>query len=268
MTEYEKNNNANKEVENNDDFLEIDNLNINQEVDIKENPKKHIVHNKKQTMKNSLDENCINIPENIDSLKKIKTPQKEPRKITYEDIYLGNEMLVTRAKSFSKDLERNNKFIRQFSKMYNRLSNFNNISIGNTSNNSNSNNNSGSTNNISNISLNEEEEYDDEDIGILRNNSFDYFGKKEESSHLKDFLTSINNHRKTTYENILFEGDNIFIDEDEKKNENIFFIENETEVNNLNYYNKKNKCKLSYISLNLFIKNSISPSYSKGNIAN
>ena len=254
MTEHEKNNNANKEVENNDDFLEIDNLNINQEVDIKENPKKHIVNAKKQTMKNSLDENCINIPENIDSLKKIKTPQKEPRKITYEDIYLGNEMLVTRAKSFSKDLERNNKFIRQFSKMYNRLSNFNNISIGNTSNNSNSNNNSGSTNNISNISLNEEEEYDDEDIGILRNNSFDYFGKKEESSHLKDFLTSINNHRKTTYENILFEGDNIFIDEDEKKNENIFFIENETEVNNLNYYNKKNKCKLSYISLNLFIK--------------
>ena len=254
MIEDEKDNNTdNKEEENNDDFLEIDNLNINQEVDIKENPKKHIVNSKKQTMKNIQDENCINCPDEIDSIKKIKT-FKKTRKITYDDIYLGNEMFVTRSKSFSKDLERNNKYIKQFSKMYNKSSNFNNISIENTSNNSNSNNNSGSTNNISNISLNEEEEYEDDDIGLLRNNSYDYFGKKEESTQLKVFLASINNHRKNNYENILLEGDNIFIDEDEKKNENIFFIENETELKSLSYYNKKNRCNLSYISLNLFIK--------------
>ena len=48
--------------------------------------------------------------------------------------------------------------------------------------------------------------------------------------------------------------DKNFIDEDEQKNKNIFFITNETELNNLNYYNKKNKCNISYISLNLFIK--------------
>ena len=106
--------------------------------------------------------------------------------------------------------------------------------------NSNSNNNSSSTNNISNISLGEEEEYDDDEIGVIRNNSCDYFSKAEERSHLKDFLASINNYRKNT-ENMIDEEDNIFIDEDEKKNENIFYIENETKLTNLLYYNKKNK---------------------------
>ena len=36
------------EEENNEDFLQIDNLNINNEVDIKENPKKHIANAKKK----------------------------------------------------------------------------------------------------------------------------------------------------------------------------------------------------------------------------
>lgn len=39
------------EEENNEDFLQIDNLNINNEVDIKENPKKHIANAKKAYFK-------------------------------------------------------------------------------------------------------------------------------------------------------------------------------------------------------------------------
>ena len=40
-------NNENNQNEDNDEFLDVGNLNINQEVDIKENPKKHIVNIKK-----------------------------------------------------------------------------------------------------------------------------------------------------------------------------------------------------------------------------
>jgi hypothetical protein len=201
--------------------LEIDNLNINQEVDIKENPKKHIVNTKKKhILKNSLDDNYID-SENLSSIKQKQSKKNIAKKsITYEDIYLGNEMLITRAKSLPKDFDKNNKYIKNFSKMYNKRysSNSNNSSMSNNSNNSNSNsnNNSSSTNNISNISLGEEEEYDDDEIGVIRNNSCDYFSKAEESSHLKDFLASINNYRKNT-ENMIDEEDNIFIDEDEKK---------------------------------------------------
>jgi hypothetical protein len=135
-------------------------------------------------------------------------------------------MFIIRSKSLPKDSEKSNKYINNFLKMYYKHYHTNSINSS-TSNNSNSNNNSNSTNNISNISLGDEEEYDDEDAGILRNNSYEYFGKKEESTHLKDFLISINNHRKNIYENIFDEDDKVFVDEDEKKNENIFFIENE-----------------------------------------
>ena len=246
-------NNTNEE-ESNEDYLQIGNLNINNEVDIKENPKKHIANTKKkQILKTSLDVNNKNISENTSKMKKNKALKSEKRRITYDDIYLGNEMFIIRSKSLPKDSEKSNKYLNNFLKMYFKNYHTNSINSS-TSNNSNSNNNSNSTNNISNISLGEEEEYDDEDTGILRNNSYEYFGKKEESTHLKDFLTSINNHRKNIYENIFDKDDKIFVDEDEKKNENIFFIENETELNNLNYYSKKNKCKISYITLNLFIK--------------
>ena len=46
--EDKKNNIVNNENDYDDDFLEMGNLNINQEVDIKENPKKYIVDSKKQ----------------------------------------------------------------------------------------------------------------------------------------------------------------------------------------------------------------------------
>ena len=250
------------EEENNEDFLQIDNLNINNEVDIKENPKKHIANaKKKHILKNALDVNCNDSSEKNTIMIQDKTIKSEKRRITYDDIYLGNEMLISRSKSLPKESEKNNKYLNTFLKMYYKNNHSNSINS-NTSNNSNSHNNSNSTNNISNsnsnsnsnISLGDEEEYDDDDAGILRNNSYEYFGKKDESTHLKDFLVSINNHRKNIYENIFDEDDKIFIDEDEKKNENIFFIENETKLNNLNYYSKNNKCKISYITLNLFIK--------------
>ena len=248
-----------KENDENEDFLQIDNLNINQEVDIKENPKKHMVNTKKHILKNSLDDNYIDTTENISMKQNKKNSAK--RNITYDDIYLGNEMFVAPPKSYPRDYEKNNKYLTRFTKMYDKAysSNSHNSSISNNSNNSNnsnsnSNNNSGSTNNISNFSISEEEEYEEDDTVIIRNNSFDLLGSKGESSHLKDFLASINNYRKSTHDNIIDEEDNIFIDEDEKKNKNIFFIESEKELNNLNYYNKKNKCNISYITINMFIK--------------
>ena len=249
--------NNDKKEDDKDLSIEIDNLNINQEVDIKENPKKHLVNTKKkQILQNNIDnENIINIKE-----KKIN--------ITFDDIYLGNEMFLSAPKSYPRDNEKNNNFLNDFCKMYSRKisSNRNNsyYSFTSNSNNSNSNrdsnncennssnHNNSSTNNISNYSLAEEEEYDDDEVGIFRNNSYNNFFDKKESSHLRDFLSSINNYRIST--NIFSEEENIFVDEDEKKDVNIFYIENEKELTELSYYSKKNKCNISFITLNLFIK--------------
>ena len=265
MEENENKININNNFEKEDDkdiSLEIDNLNINQEVDIKENPKKHIVNvKKKQILKSNSEEKNIS---------EITTSKKEKKiHITYDDIYLGNEMLVSAPKSFPGDNEKNNKFLIDFANKYNKknISNRNNSCYSfstyscsgrdtnqdsnNTENNSFNQKNS-SSNNINNYSLSEEEEYEDDDYGVIRNNSYNNLGDKKENSHLKDFLSSINHYHESI--NIFSDEKNIFTDEDEKKNENIFYIENETELNNLNYYSKKNKCNISYISLNLFIK--------------
>ena len=264
MEDEDEKNKITNEIEKEDDkdlSLEIDNLNINQEVDIKENPKKHIVNTKKkQILKNNIDNDSNS--ENI-IIKKDKKIH-----ITYDDIYLGNEMFVSEPKSFPRDNEKISKYLIDFSSMYSKKfnSNRNNSCYSFTSNSgsnrdSNSNNldnnsfnhNSSSTNNISNnFSLVEEEEYDDDDYCIIRNNSSNNLNDKKVSSHLKDFLASINQYHVNN--SIFSEEKNVFMDEDEKKNENIFYIENETELNDLNYYSKKNKCNISYISLNLFIK--------------
>ena len=260
MNEKEEDKNIQNKIiedENAEDFLQIDNLNINQEVDITENPKKHIVNIKKKILlNNSLDDNYIESSENISNKK-----NSSKKCITYEDIYLGNEMLKPRPKSFPKDYEKNNNYIKTFSKMYNKSysSNSHNSSISNNSSNSNnsnshSNKNSESTNNISNASIDQEEEYDDEeDVGILRYNSYEFFGKKKDSLHLKDYLIRRDFFGKKN-ENNFYEDNNPFTDEDEVVNKNIFFIENENELRNLCYYNKKNKCNISFISINIFIK--------------
>ena len=266
MVENENDIKINK-IENEEDkdmTLEIGNLNINQEVDIKENPKKHIVNvKKKQILINSVEEN--NISENSNS------KDKKIINISCDDIYLGNEMFFSAPRSYPGDYEKRNKFLTDFALMYNKKNSNNHNSIysyisnsGKSCNNHdscnrdsnnlerNSCNNNLSTTNMSNNCLTEEEEYDDDDYAVFHNNSFDNLDEKKESSHLKDFISSINHYRIST--NIFSDEKNIYIDEDEIKNENIFFIENETELNNLNYYSKKNKCNISYISLNLFIK--------------
>ena len=262
MEEDEKNkitNNTEKE-EDKDCSLEIDNLNINQEVDIKENPKKHIVNTKKkQILKNNIEDDTISENNIIQKEKKIH--------ITYDDIYLGNEMFVSAPKSFPRDQEKVNKYLMDFSTMYSKKynANRNNSCYSFTSNSGNSNrdsnnldnnsfnHNSSSTNNISNnFSLVEEEELDDDDYAIIRNNSSNNLGDKKENSHLKDFLASINHYHVNN--DIFSEEKSVYVDEDEEKNKNIFYIENETELNDLIYYSKKNKCNISYISLNLFIK--------------
>ena len=266
MEEEEKKININtiEKEDEKDMSIEIDNLNINQEVDIKENPKKHIVNaKKKQILINSIEED--NISENLNSKK-----QKEIS-ISYDDIYLGNEMFFSAPRSYPGDYDKKNKFLTDFAQMYNKknsnrhnsiysyISNSgsnrdssnrdsNNLDINTNS----SNHNSSSTNNISNMLLAEEEELDDDDYAEFHNNSFDNLDMKKESSHLKDFISSINHYRIST--NIFSDEKNTYTDEDELKNQNIFFIENETELNDLNYYSRKNKCNISYISLNLFIK--------------
>ena len=211
--------------------------NINQEVDIKENPKKHIVSTKKL---NYFKSNSLNLDSNLSD----NSPKKNRKikRITYEDIYLGSDMLFSRPKSFPRDYEKNNRFLLNFSKskMKKSSSNLSLKKLEEKSSNS--------------LSATEEEENDEEDFGILRSNTFEYFCQKGESSHLKDFLTSLNNHRNHTCEDIIKNENKKFIDEDEIQNKNIFYIENETELNNLNYYSKKNKCNISYITLNLFLK--------------
>ena len=238
----EKNNNDNKidNDENSDEFLDIGNLNINQEVDIIENPKKHLVNTKKL---NFLKSNTFNIDSMDDSPRK----NKKTKRITYEDIYLGNDMFIAPPKSYPRDYEKNNLLL-SFSNSISKKSssNMNLINLGESKFDNKRN------KHISNVL--EEEDDEDEDFGILRSNTFEYFCQKGEIAHLKDFLTSLNSHRKHTYEDIIKQEDSKFVDEEEKKNKNIFYIENETELNNLNYYNKKNKCNISYLSLNLFIK--------------
>ena len=261
--ECENENKIENSIEKEDDkdcSIEIDNLNINQEVDIKENPKKHLVNiKKKQMLQNNEDDDTHSENNIITKEKKIH--------ITYDDIYLGNEMFVSAPKSYPRDREKNNKYLIDFSSMYYKKysSNRNNscysftsnsISNGDSNNldNNSFNHNSSSTNNMSNnFSYGEEEELDDDDYSIIRNNSSNNLHEKRESSHLKDFLASIN-HYHINNNDIYSEEKSTFIDEDEKKNGNIFYIENSTELNDLNYYSKKNKCNISYISLNLFIK--------------
>ena len=247
MEEEEKKLNINtiEKEDEKDMSIEIDNLNINQEVDIKENPKKHIVNaKKKQILINSIEED--NISENLNSKK-----QKEIS-ISYDDIYLGNEMFFSAPRSYPGDYDTKNKFLTDFAQMYNKknsnrhnsiysyISNSgsnrdssnrdsNNLDINTNS----SNHNSSSTNNISNMLLAEEEELDDDDYAEFHNNSFDNLDMKKESSHLKDFISSINHYRIST--NIFSDEKNTYTDEDELKNQNIFFIENETELNDLNY---------------------------------
>ena len=103
-------------------------------------------------------------------------------------------------------------------------------------------------------SATEEEKNVEEDFGILRSNTFQNYYIKGESSHLKDFLTSLNHHRNHICEDIIKNENTKYIDEDEIQNKNIFYIKDEKELNDLNYYSKKNKCNISYITLNLFIK--------------
>ena len=74
-----KNKNTNEE-ESNEDFLQIDNLNINDEVEIKENPKKHIANTKKkQILKDSLDINNKDTSENTSTIKQNKAIKSEKR---------------------------------------------------------------------------------------------------------------------------------------------------------------------------------------------
>jgi hypothetical protein len=241
--EDKKNNIVNNENDYDDDFLEMGNLNINQEVDIKENPKKYIVDSKKQ---NNLKANN----HSHNSKNCLESPNKKTKKvksITYDDVYLGDDMFVTAPKSYPRDYEKNNRIIISFTK---NASAKELLSIDSPRD---------STDKIKSKILeknfvDDDDENEEDDGGHIRSNTYDYYAQKGESRYLKDFLTSINNHRKHSFDDLTNQEDIEFVDEDVIVDGNIFFIENEAQLNNLNYYNKKNKCNISYITLNLFIK--------------
>ena len=188
------------------DFLN-DNLNINQEIDIQENPKKYQADQKKKQLLN--EEKVFN------SNKKDKNMKKNS--VTYDDIFLCNEMFIARSKTFPKFKEKNN-----------LISNLNNEQ------------NDDQRNSFD----------DEEDCGNLRYNSFSYYDNLGDVNYLKKLITNlpkkINNNFK--------EKESQYEDEEETKYKNIYFIENNSELNNLSYYSKNNKCNYSFISLNLFIK--------------
>ena len=108
-------------------------------------------------------------------------------------------MLITRPNSIPKNYKNNNKILKGFVRMYSSKSSkqlSNKISrntIGSSTDINTSN-----DNNVSNFILDEEEEEECE-YGKLRKNSFDI--SDNESSHLKDYIASINNFRENIKEN-------------------------------------------------------------------
>ena len=91
------------------DFLN-DNLNINQEIDIQENPKKYQAEAKKRQIENEKkDKKNKYLSSEIS-----KVLNKSKISITYDDIYLGNEVLKARSKTFPRYKEKN-KFGADFS---------------------------------------------------------------------------------------------------------------------------------------------------------
>ena len=119
--EEDINNNKENVKSNNEEFLldnDFDNLNINQEIDIKENPKKFLVDSKKKLLKlapmNLTKANSSDLSAKITNQKKYYN--KRNKKITFNDIYLGNDMFFCGPKSYPRDYEKNNKYLLEFSR--------------------------------------------------------------------------------------------------------------------------------------------------------
>ena len=203
----EKKNNQGNLEEYDLDFLN-DNLNINQEIDIQEHPKKYQADQKKKQL---LNEEKSSNNSKIDKNKKRGS-------VTYDDIFLRNEMFIVRSKTFPRFKEKNN-----------LINNLNNELNDNQRN-----------------SIDDEEE----DSGNLRYNSFSYNDNIGDVDYMKNIIENQPKKINTNFE----EKESLYKDEEEKKYQNIYFIENNSELNNLSYYNKNNKCNYSFISLNLFIK--------------
>ena len=189
------------------DFLN-DNLNINQELDIQKNPKKYQADQKKKQLLKQ---------EQSSNNKRDKNRKKSS--VTYDDIFLCNEMFIVRSKTFPRFKEKNN--------MISNLNNDQNENLNNSF-----------------------DDDDEEDSGNLRYNSFSFSDNLGDVNYLKKLIANQPKKINTNFE----EKESVYQDEEEKKNQNIFFIENNSELNNLSYYSKNNRCNYSFISLNLFIK--------------
>ena len=157
----------------NEDFDDIGNLNINLEVDKKDNQLKYVVKNKKKNLqKNSIDDNF-----NENEKKKEKKKKNSIRKgITYDDIYLGNDMFFSAPKSYPRVYEKNHKYQLSFKKS---ISNKSYLNISHKIDDINTKNNdlninlsvspSPNSNNINIINnIGEEDENEEDDFGLLR----------------------------------------------------------------------------------------------------
>ena len=169
------------------DFLN-DNLNINQEIDIQENPKKYQADQKKKQLLNE---------EKVSNNNK-KDKNKKKNSVTYDDIFLCNEMFIARSKTFPRFKEKNN-----------LITNLNN-------------------------EQNDEQRNsfdDEEDCGNLRYNSFSYYDNLGDVNYLKKLITNLPKKINNNFE----EKESKYEDEEETKYKNIYFIENNSELNNLSY---------------------------------
>lgn len=226
----------NVDVIEDDEFWLEGNLNINEEIDIKENPKKHQADEMKKKLRRRsslpLEDNDLPkvfIVERKRSFKldtnqlhrRISTSSSMKRfckkYITYDDIYLDDDMFVISSNSFPGDFEESNPIMESFIDYYDN-----------------------------------KEVFGEVERNHIRYNSYGFAYTVDSSVHTKYINTSKKN-RIDNNQLMEYIANTKFEDEDEKVNENISLI-GEDKIGELNYYSNKNKCKFSFISINLFIK--------------
>lgn len=251
--------------EDNDDEVLCGNLNINQEIDIIANPKKYQVTEMKKKIKRSsftMERNKFpkisklerraSIEANTRSKRLSKNFQLKrfcKKYITPDDIYLSDEIFVSSPSSYPGDYEKDNKIIEMFCEDYKD-------SCSDCDSNSDDSNeyDENINENIDDINNNSNENNKIRKKRRIRNNSFSYPNSNENIINLRFISPSKN--CKLMNNNLIVKSFNCelkYEDEEEEINKNIGFL-SEDKLKEITYYSSKNKCNISFISVNLFIK--------------
>ena len=172
-------------------------------------------------------------------LNKNDLKQSLKKYVTYEDIYFESEMFVIAPSSFPGDYEK--------SKISLLIEEENEIKI---------------NDNIE-MDLNDIESDDNDEF---LNNSFSYKNTHEDDLHLNYFLKPKKNNKIHDNNNLIEKNkiniiekklDSNFIDEEEIEGENISYIKDKNELNQIMNYSTEEggkTCNISFMSVNLFIK--------------